>query len=203
MKIDQKAYKHLSQDPTIGKVVKSISLDSGSATGDVYFDLLKSICSQQLSVKAAATIHGRFLNLFNDQYPNPQPLIKTPHDTLRGVGLSNSKALYMKNIAEFFISEKLFDFDWSTQSEDEIINLLTQIKGVGKWTTEMILMFSLQRSDVFPVDDLGIQQAMIRLCALKSEKKQLHQDMIAAAEPWRPYRTTASLYLWAWKDSNK
>jgi DNA-3-methyladenine glycosylase II len=93
--------------------------------------------------------------------------------------------------------------DWSGMSEEDIIAFLTQIKGVGKWTVEMLLMFSLGRTDILPVDDLGIQQGIKRLYALEETGKELKKRMIEIAEPWRPYRTYACRYLWRFKDQNK
>lgn len=168
---------------------------------DVYYDLLESIVSQQLSVKAAATIHGRFMALFEDGIPYPEKLLALDVPTLRSVGLSNQKASYMHNVAAFFVQEKLHGANWDTLTDEEIIQKLTKIKGVGRWTVEMILMFTLGRPDVLPVDDLGIQQAMKRLYELEETGKALRARMVEIAEPWRPYRTHACRYLWKWKDS--
>lgn len=172
----------------------------GSGT-DVYFDLLESIVSQQLSVKAAATIHGRFVGLFEDGLPHPEKLLALDVPTLRAVGLSNQKAGYMLNVANFFVTEKLHGVDWSTMTDEEIIKRLTAIKGVGRWTVEMILMFTLNRPDILPVDDLGIQNAIKRLYELEETGKALRIRMVEIAEPWRPYRTHACRYLWKWKDA--
>ena len=109
---------------------------------------------------------------------------------------------YVQNIARFFQEKALFTFDWSTMTDAEIIKLLTEIKGVGEWTVQMVLIFELMREDVFPAKDLGIQQAMIGVYELKEEKKHLIKKMNEIAENWKPYRTWATLYLWAWKREN-
>ena len=167
----------------------------------MYAGLIRSIVSQQLSVKAASTIHNRFLNLFKDGYPSANELQKLEFEKLRGVGLSGQKTNYVRNVAVFFTENDLFEKDWTSDTDHEIIALLTQIKGVGKWTVQMILMFVLSREDVFPVLDLGIQQGIIEVYGLTEEKKELHAKMEEIAKPWKPYRSVACLYLWAGKDA--
>ncbi len=195
-----KAVKHLSNDPFLKKAIDLIELDIAKSNDDVYGALVRSIISQQLSVKAASTIYGRFLDLFENNYPDHDHVIKMEAETMRQVGLSRQKSSYIKNVANFFQHEKVVEKDWSTHSDEEIIKTLTQIKGVGTWTVEMILMFTLNRPDIFPVGDLGIQQAMIALYGIEAEKKELKPRLIEIAEQWRPYRTLACRYLWEWKD---
>lgn len=185
----------------IGPLIDSISVPDFTPSRKVYYDLLESIVSQQLSVKAAATIFSRFCALFPDHYPHPDLLCAIETDRLRSAGLSNQKASYLQNVATFSLQYDLENHNWDSMSDQDIIDFLTRIKGVGKWTAEMILMFTIGRSDILPVDDLGIQQAMIRLFNLSEKDKALKQKMIELAEPWRPYRTIASRYLWRWKDS--
>lgn len=192
---------HLSKDSYLKRVIESMEMIQWGSGTDVYSDLLESIVSQQLSVKAAATIHGRFVGLFENGIPHPEKLLALDIPTLRAVGLSNQKAGYMLNVAEFFAKEKLHGIDWSMLTDEEIIKKLTQIKGVGRWTVEMILMFTLGRPDVLPVDDLGIQHAIKRLYELEETGKALRTRMVEIAEPWRPYRTHACRYLWKWKDA--
>ena len=200
-KIDfKKALKHLSGDRILKVAIDSITLPKREHTSDVYLGLIKSIVSQQLSVKAAKTIYDRFVTLFESDYPEASVLIEMDETQLRGVGLSRQKSTYVKNVAQFFIDNDLFERDWSLDSNEEIIRMLTQIKGVGTWTVEMILMFVLSREDVLPVLDLGIQQGMIQLYGIEEEKKALYKTMQEIAEPWRPYRSVACLYLWAVKD---
>lgn len=163
---------------------------------DIYRSLVGSIVSQQLSTKVVRVIWNRFLDLFPDRYPEANLLLATEHQILRKVGLSNSKANYVKNVAEFSLSNDM-SFDYLDQlQDDEIIDYLSQIKGVGKWTVQMILMFPMDRPDVFPSDDLGIQNIMNKLYQLDLEKKELKIKMNSIADQWRPYRTLASKYLW-------
>jgi DNA-3-methyladenine glycosylase II len=158
--------------------------------------------SQQLSTKVATVIYNRFLNLFGQKEPTPQQILNTSLETLRSIGLSNAKASYVHNVARF-AQEKGMEIDkLNRMSNEALIEYLTEIKGVGKWTTEMLLMFALAREDVFAVDDLGIQNAMINLYKLnKEDKKQLKLDMLRISKRWSPYRTYACLHLWHWKDN--
>ena len=163
--------------------------------------LISSIMSQQLSTKVAAVIFKRFLEIYDGEEPYPQQILDTPFDTLRGIGLSNNKVNYIQNVAAFCLEHAITDTKLLAMSNEEIIDLLVQIKGVGQWTVEMLLMFSLGREDVFAVDDLGIQQAMQRLYQLDStNKKLLKAKMLELSEPWKPYRSYACLHLWKWKD---
>lgn len=195
------ALLHLKKDNHLKKVIENTSITPLLPSGNVYYNLLESIVSQQLSVKAAANIFNRFCALFTDQYPHPELLTTIDLTALRMAGLSNQKAGYLKNVAAFTLENNLENFSWEALQDHEVISFLTQIKGVGRWTAEMILMFTLCRPDVLPVDDLGIQQSMSQLFSLKESGKILQQRMIEVAEPWRPYRTLACRYLWKWKDS--
>ncbi len=195
------AIVHLKRHDRIGKLIESVHVPDFTPSGKVYYDLLDSIVSQQLSVKVATTIFNRFCTLFPDKYPAPDLLAVIEMERLRSVGLSGQKAQYLQNVAAFSLQNDLESRNWNTMADDEIIEFLTQIKGVGKWTVQMILMFSVGRPDIFPVDDLGIRQAMTKLYGLDENDKKIKQHMIELAEPWRPYRTIASRYLWRWKDS--
>ena len=160
-----------------------------------YFEaLVRSIVYQQLSGKAAATIHKRFKGLFNkDQNLSPSIVLEKSHDELSSVGLSSQKASYIHNIANAFKAVIVPD-NIETISDDKVIECLTTIKGVGLWTAQMFLMFTLNRPDVFPVTDLGIQKGFQLYFQLDELPKP--DLMIKKAEPWVPYRTLASWYLW-------
>jgi len=195
----KKIIKYLSEDPMLRRIIPDVPLAINDR-GDLYHALLRSIVGQQLSVKAASTIHGRFMNLY-DGSPTVDELLATETETLRSAGLSYQKAGYVHNVATYFKEYQLEKTDWSAKSDEEIITQLTTIKGVGKWTVQMILMFSLQRPDVFPVDDLGIKNAMVELYQLTETGKDLKKRMTEIAEPWSPYRTYACRMLWNWKDN--
>ncbi len=193
--------RHLKKDKGLATLVKgeAYTLHKRKNTA---VRLMASIVSQQLSTKVAAIIFKRFLDIYKGKEPSMQAVIDTPFDTLRGIGLSNSKVNYVQNVAQFFISQKITDKQLYTMEPEAVIELLTQIKGVGRWTVEMLLMFSLGHEDVFAVDDLGIQQAMIRLYKIKyTSKKELQTKMLKRSLSWAPYRTYACLHLWNWKDT--
>ncbi len=193
--------QHLSHDPIFKELVGRIPFQELSINSKgVYLDLLGSIISQQLSTTVAKVISGRFRALFPDENPQPHLLLDMDIDTLRTAGLSRQKAAYLQNVAEFFQRENLLEKDWSDLDNDEIIRYLTQIKGVGKWTVEMILMFSLSRPDVLPLDDLGIRMAIAELYKISETGKAMHQRMTEVAAAWQPYRSYACLYLWRHKD---
>ena len=197
----QEIIQHLSKDKKLKHVIAATELYEWTGGGSVYADLLGSIISQQISVRAAATIQERFLNLFDDGYPHVEQVLDFDEEKLRSVGLSRQKANYIRNIAEFFKQENLLDYEWSQHEDEEIIKLLTQIKGVGQWTVEMILMFTLNRPDILPLDDLGIRNSMIKLYEVEETGRALKPRLVEIAEVWRPYRTYACRYLWKWKDS--
>jgi DNA-3-methyladenine glycosylase II len=163
--------------------------------------LMASIISQQLSTKVAAIIFSRFLALFDGKEPSCEQVLKCTNDQLRSIGLSQSKVNYIQNVAQFFLEHQITDKQLYKMEPDAIIELLTQIKGVGEWTVQMLMLFSLGQEDVFAVDDLGIQQAMTRLYQINYEtKKELHSKMISISNKWTPYRSYACLHLWQWKD---
>ncbi len=201
--VPEAARRHLSNDERLRPLVAAIQPAASQSAGDLYAELVESIIYQQLSIKAAATIHKRFLGLFPEGYPVPEALVKLDTELLRGVGLSYQKANYVRNVAEFFIAESLIGYKWDDHEDEEILRRLTQIKGVGRWTVEMILMFTLKRPDIFPMDDLGVQNSMIKLYGLTETGKALKKRMIEIAETWRPYRSWACVYLWRWKDAGK
>lgn len=191
---------HLKQDAVLKPIVEQIVLPQLHYQENVYKELTESIISQQLSTKVAAIITQRFLDLLNSTHPTPEAVLRLGTEEKRSVGLSYQKVGYIDNIARFWLEHNLMSAEWQELSDQEIMDLLTQIKGVGKWTVEMVLIFSLLRKDVFPHDDLGIRQQMVKLYSLESTGKQLIRDMSEIAEAWKPYRSVASRYLWKSKD---
>ncbi len=196
----KESIEHLIQEPHIADIIRAVGEIETKPSGGVYLDLLESIVSQQLSVKASETIFRRFLLLFRDAYPDASVLSSMTPEQLRPAGISQQKARYLQSAARFASGHNLENKAWDNMSDEEIIKFLTNIDGVGRWTAEMLLVFSLRRPDVFPVDDLGIRHAMVRLFGLQETGSELKNTMIRLAEPWRPWRTTATLYLWRWKD---
>ncbi len=186
----------LYQDPVLAPIIERNTPIVSSAHTDIYLSLLSAIISQQLSTKVAAVIKNRFLALFPDQYPDPEILLALSDETLRSVGLSFQKLNYIRNVATFKGTAQLEHAYIDALDDEALISHLIQIKGVGRWTVEMILMFTLDRPDVFPVLDLGIQNAMKRAYRLDTSGKILFADMLEIAENWRPYRTLACKHLW-------
>ena len=172
--------------------------------GNIPLRLMSSIMSQQLSTQVAKVIFHRFLKLYNGEEPTPQQVLATGTETLRAIGLSYAKIKYIHNVASFCIENKIDDTLLLAMDNEDIITLLTQIKGVGRWTVEMLLMFALGREDVFAVDDLGVQNAMKKIYNIKTEnKKELKEKMLKISARWKPYRTYACLHLWKWKDNKQ
>ena len=194
MNID-KGLKHLKQkDEKMGRVINKFEKPEFKKDSNYFEALVRAIVYQQLSGKAAATIYKRFKDLFpNNKYPSPSMVMKKSHEELRSVGLSNQKASYIHNIANAFYVGTI-PKDIESLVDNEVIECLTTIKGVGPWTAEMFLMFTLNRRDVFPVTDLGIQKGFQLFFQLDELPRP--NQMIEKAEHWSPYRTLASWYLW-------
>lgn len=193
------ALTHLAgADPVLARLIAAGHAATLRATAheDLYLELLDAIISQQLSVKAAATISRRFTGLFPDDYPTPERVLALSVDELRAVGVSRQKAGYLQSVAAFKQAGQLEYAVLNQLSDDALADHLTQIKGVGRWTAQMLLMFALERPDVFPELDLGIQNAMRRHYDLPETGKALLRRMTEIAEAWRPHRTTAARLLW-------
>jgi DNA-3-methyladenine glycosylase II len=195
-------FNHLSKDKKLKPLIKEHGAKKLKRHTDICLRLCASIMSQQLSVKVAEVIYKRFLNLFTDGQPTPEKILALKPETLRSIGLSNAKVAYVQNVARFAIEKGMDRKTLSKMSNEEVIEYLIEIKGVGRWTVEMLLMFTLGREDVFAVDDNGIQNAMHKLYSIdKKDKKKFKEKMLKLSEKWSPYRTYACLHLWAWKDN--
>ncbi|MEN9571991.1 MAG: hypothetical protein RL172_3222 [Bacteroidota bacterium] len=193
---------HLGKDKKLNKIIQLQPPYQLQKRNQVWLHLCHSIMSQQLSTKVADVIQQRFLALYPRKKPSIQQVLDTPFDVLRSIGLSNAKTNYVINVCTFFKEEKITDARLHQMSNEALIAYLTQIKGVGQWTVEMILMFTLGREDVLALDDLGIQQGMAKLYGLDtSNKKLLKEKMLQHSKKWSPYRTYACRYIWGWKDN--
>lgn len=194
--------EHLSKDKKLKKLVEAGEAHQLKKRKNICNYLCASIMSQQLSTKVAKVIHNRFLDLYGGKEPGPQQIIDTPLETLRSIGLSNAKASYVKNVAQFELEQGMDHKKLNKMENEEVITYLTQIKGVGRWTVEMLLMFALGREDVFAIDDWGVQNAMIHLYKLdRTDKKKFKEDLLRISKKWSPYRTYACVHLWRWKDN--
>ena len=194
----------MRRDPVLAPIIKKYGA-CGITTGreaDIFCGLVEAIVSQQLSTRAAATIYGRLRALLpNGGTPTPEALLPLSDDALRGVGLSRQKLGYMRDLSHKMLDGSINTAGLRDMSDDEIVAELTKIKGVGRWTVEMLLIFRLTRPDVFPAGDLGIVKAVQKAYNLRKtpDVKRLHK----IAEGWRPYRSVASWYLWASLENKK
>jgi DNA-3-methyladenine glycosylase II len=193
---------HLQRDKTLAVALKNYTFKKAKREENIALYLCLSIISQQLSTRVAQVICNRFLELFTGEEPTCARILREEKSTLRSIGLSESKCNYIHNVCDFFQEQKLNDDALHAMSNEEISATLIQIKGVGNWTIQMLLMFAMAREDVFAPDDLGIQKAMTRLYKLNmSSTKELKKQMIIISENWKPFRTYACLALWSWKDN--
>lgn len=182
----------LKRDPELGKLVERYGELELEPADDPFERLVVSIVNQQLSTSSAKTIRQR---LFQTIDIDPDTVLETDEEVLRSVGLSRQKIEYMKNVAEKFSAENYTREKFAGMDDEEVIDELTQIKGIGTWTAKMFLMFVLARKDVFPVEDLGIRHGMQNLYSLEQR-----EQMERKASEWSPYRSIASLYLWRFVD---
>jgi DNA-3-methyladenine glycosylase II len=193
---------HLAKDKKLKKLMDIHGPYTLTKRKNLHIYLCSSIISQQLSTKVAKVIYQRFLDLYGGKEPTPEQILATPPETLRGIGLSNAKTAYVQNVASFALEKGMDHKKLHKMENEDVITYLTGIKGVGRWTVEMLLMFAMHREDVFAFDDLGIQNAMIGLYKLdRTDKKQFREDMTRISKKWSPYRTYACMYLWRWKDN--
>jgi len=193
------ARRHLMKsEPVMRDLVRRVGPYAIEVRGAPYQSLLRAILYQQLAGPAAAAIERRFLAMFAGRIPRPAELAPLSDEALRTAGISRQKAGYMRSIAEHFDSGQLSDRKLLRMPDEDVIDAVTQIKGVGRWTADMLLMFCLGRPDVLPVGDLGIQNAMKLAYGLDAPPKPA--EMEAIAEAWRPYRSAGSWYLWRRSD---
>lgn len=191
------ARAHLSQhDPRLGRIADMFGLCTIRPHGDYYRELVESIVSQQLSVKAARTINGRFIALFDNAFPTPEQILATPHETLRSAGLSGAKARYIQEVAQHVLDGRVVFADFDTLDNRTIIDNLVAIKGVGEWTAHMFLMFCMGRSDVLAYGDLGVRSAAQKLYGLDALPTKAKLFEIAETHGWHPYESVACWYLW-------
>lgn len=195
---------HLSAaDPVMARLIEErgpLSI-TASPQDDYFYTVLDAIASQQLSSKVAATIVSRIRALVpGEDTPTAAQIFALSDQALRDVGLSWAKVSYIKDLARRVVSGELDLVHVSAMSDEEIIKELVAVKGIGRWTAEMFLLFSLARPDVFAVDDYGLRVAVKRLYDLPDLPKPA--PMREIAEPWRPYRSYASLYLWRSLDNS-
>jgi DNA-3-methyladenine glycosylase II len=192
----RKARMHLSKvDPVLARIIAEVGPLGIQPRRERFQALARAIIFQQLAGAAANAIYGRFVGLFPGvEFPTPEQVLSKTDAELRAVGLSEKKALYIKDLAAHIRDGKLDFHRFHRMTDDEIIEHLLMVKGIGRWTAEMFLMFNLGRPDVMPAGDLGVQNAIKR--HYKMRQRPNRKRLLKHAERWRPYRTAAAWYLW-------
>ena len=189
----QKAKKDLSnKDKKLSKIIDLYPKDFLFSKSDPFFTLARSIVGQQISVKAAQSVWDRLeIKIVK---VNPLNIKKIHSNSLKSVGLSRQKVVYLKNLSEAFIKDKVKIKFWNKMSDEDIIQDLIQIKGIGRWTAEMFLIFNLCRADIFPLDDIGMIKG---LCKIYNLNYPINKDkVLKIGNKWKPYRSVATWYLW-------
>lgn len=186
-------------DPILLDLQKKHQIKEYWGGKDNYFiDLLENIIGQQLSVKVAKVIFGRFIALFKTRTPSAEGILAIPHEIYRAQGLSNAKARYVKNIAQAVIDKELLIENFDQMTDEEIKTQLVKIKGIGNWTAEMFLIFSMKRPDIFSLGDLGLRTAVEKLYRIKRDNLK---EIEKLSKTWAPHRTLASRLLWSSLDN--
>jgi DNA-3-methyladenine glycosylase II len=189
------ATNHLSRiDPKLAAVIQRTGPCTLKPRRNCFLMLCRAIISQQISGPVAIAISKRFKKLFPNSRPTPKHLLTFTDDQLRSAGLSRQKMSYLRDLAAHFSAGKVPTRCFKQMTDEEIIQSLIPIKGIGRWTAEMFLIFVLNRPDLLPVDDLGIRKGFQKVYGLKQEPKAA--KMIQIAEKWRPWRTIGSWYMW-------
>ena len=178
-------------DPALAEVINAKGELGLSSRGDLFATLIKAIVGQQISIKAAATVWGRVVDLIGEV--KPESVLAHTHEELRSCGLSNRKAEYVAGIAEAW-QGGYAEYDWDSMDDERALELLVALRGVGRWTAEMVLIFTLLRPDVFPIDDLGVVRGMEKVY---NEGEVLDRaELNDIASNWSPWRTVGSWYMW-------
>ncbi|MBV9867554.1 MAG: DNA-3-methyladenine glycosylase 2 family protein [Abitibacteriaceae bacterium] len=195
-RLHTRAVNHLKKsDPLLAAVIKRVGPCEMRSEPDAWRALSSSIIGQQISTYAARAIRGRFAALAADHdFPPPDYVLKLSDESLRGIGLSANKTRSIRDLAEHFVSGAIDSQKFQKMDEEEIIAALIPVRGIGRWTAEMFLIFSLGRLDILAVDDLGLRNAMRKIYDLSEPPSPT--VMRSIAEPWQPYRSVASWYLW-------
>lgn len=193
----RRAERSLSRrDPVLRAVIREVGQTGLDAywRRDAFAALLQTVIGQQISIHAAAAIHGRFKAIYGGRSPSAKRLLETSDDELRAAGLSRSKVVYMRDLAARVSSRRLVVSRLESMSDEEAIAALTEVKGIGVWTAEVFLIFRLGRLDVIPGDDLGLLEGVRQLYDF--EQRPTPEELREFAERWRPYRSVASWFVW-------
>ena len=181
-------------DPVMAKIIRAFPRVSIQRRGEPFYTLARSIVGQQISVKAAQSIWNRVAALAPEMQPAQILALRARARRLKAAGLSDRKVEYIVDLAKHFANGTIHPYRWAEMSDEEVIEELVQVRGIGRWTAEMFLMFNLMRPDIFPVGDLGLQKA-VHVHYYNSEKIPLDK-LREHGEAWRPWRSVATWYLW-------
>lgn len=193
----QQATKELSgRDPILAAFVKKYGPYTVKPHTDYYWELVDGIISQQISVKAARSIEQRFLALFDGKLPTPEHLLGKTVEELRAVGLSNAKAKYVLDLAAHIADGRIKPDELPNLSNDEVITVLTAVKGIGTWTAHMFLLFALGRLDILPIGDLGLRIGIQKAYSLDHLPTPTEVTQLAEDRNWHPYESIATWYVW-------
>lgn len=195
-----RALRFLKKDKRLAPIIAAYPKPEYKRGRNAFQSLARAIVYQQISGKAAETILHRFCTIYGTRFPKPEDVLNTSDTTLRAAGVSAQKASYIKDLAKKCLDGTIEPKKFSGMSDEEIREHVVAVKGIGVWTADMFLMFTLGRPDVLPTGDLGIQKGMQRLCKLRALPSP--EKMRTLAEPWKPYRTVACWYLWRLADEN-
>ena len=195
------AIAHLKLDPAFAPYVAKLPRPRFTTPGEPFEALVRSIIFQQLSGKAAGTILKRFHTLFKDNKPTPKAVLKVTDVKFKNCGISGQKMGYLRDLASKFLDKTIDPTHFHEMTDDAIRAHLITVKGIGRWTADMFLMFTLHRPDILPTGDLAIQKAIQRVYKLKSKPDVKKMEKIALK--WQPYRTIASWYLWRTADTGE
>ena len=180
------------KDKKLGKIIDSYPKDFLFSKSDPFLTLARSIVGQQISVKAAQSVWDKLI--LKIENVTPDQVYKIHSNSLKSIGLSRQKVLYLKNLSKAFINKELKVSLWNKMTDEEIIEDLIKIKGIGRWTAEMFLIFNLCREDVFPLDDIGMIKGICKIYNLNYPIKR--EKLINIGNSWKPYRSVATWYLW-------
>jgi DNA-3-methyladenine glycosylase II len=194
------AYAHLRKDKVLRKIIDAVGPCTLRPKTGTFVKLIQSILSQQVSVKAAAAMYKKLARQFPRHRPTPAAmtafLTTADEELIKSCGLSRQKRGYLTDLSRRFADGEIPFRRFARMSDEEIVQSLTPIKGIGRWTVEMLLIFQLGRPDVWPVDDLGIQEGVFRGWPDRFPTRPKAKDIVDFADAWRPYRSVASWYLW-------
>ncbi len=198
-----KEQKYLSgKDAHLAKIIQAIPLTVIESSKQVFYDLVSCIVGQQIHYRRVVPVFKKFIDLLPYQIPTPENISQIDEHAFLSLKISKSKYETLLMLSEYWIENKMDDYDWQKSEVEEIRKIFSNIKGVGNWTVDMILLYTLQKPDIFPFDDYHLKDIMVKLYNLNPDSK-LKAQMLEVADEWSPYKSLAVKYLLDWKEINK